>query len=173
MFTLFDLIRVLAIAGVAVSLGAIGWNTFGTLGCVLGVAFGFVLGGIIGQLPLLVGLKWISLRFDRMTDEQLVDELHDPACLTPNILLLELNRRGYDIHRELPFVQSFLASDQMHRRTAGWAALTSALPQLAGRISGYNPTAPVADCRWKCRALLDGTAQCGESEPPKTRDFTS
>ena len=106
MFTLFDLIRVLAIVGGAVFLGAMGWNTFGVLGCVLGVAFGFVLGGITGQLPLLVCLKWISRRFDRMTDVELVDEFHDRKCLISNILLLELKRRSCNIQRELPFVHN-------------------------------------------------------------------
>jgi hypothetical protein len=173
MFTLFDLIRLLAIVGGASVLGAIGWNTFGMLGCVVGVLLGFVLGAIIGQLPLLVVLKWMSRRFDRMTDEQLVDELHNPGCLTPNILLLELNQRGYNIQRELPFVQSLLASDEMHRRTAGWAALTSAFPDLVDRISGYSPTAPAADCQMKSRALLDATEQSREPERPMTRDLKS
>jgi hypothetical protein len=33
-----------------------------------------------------------------------------------------LNRRGYVIRRELPHVHTLLASSEMHRRTAGWAA---------------------------------------------------
>lgn len=173
MFTLFDLIRLLAIVGGASVLGAIGWNTFGMLGCIVGVPLGFAIGAIIGQLPLIVGLKWMSRRFDRMTNGQLVDELHDPACLTPNILLLELNRRGSDIQRELPFVQSLLASDEMHRRTAGWAALTSAFPELVGRIPGYNPTATAAECQAKCESLLDATEQSGQPEPPMTRNVKS
>jgi hypothetical protein len=77
---------------------------------------------IVGQLPLIVGLKWMSRQFDRPTDEQLVDKLHDPTCLTINMVLLELNRRGYSIRRELPFIQSLLASDEMYRRIARWAA---------------------------------------------------
>ena len=126
MFTLFDLIRLLAVVPGTITPGVAGWHTFGFVGSVVGVPAGLVFGAIIGQLPLIVILKWMSRRFDRMTDEQLVGELHDPACLAPNIPLLELNRRGSDIQRELLFVQSLLASDEMHCRTAGWAALTSA-----------------------------------------------
>jgi len=90
-----------------------------------------------------------------MTNEQLFDELHDPACLPPNILLLELRRRGCDISSELPFICSLLASEEMPRRTAGWAALTSAFPELVGRISGYSPTATAADCQTRCEPLME------------------
>jgi hypothetical protein len=148
MFTLFDLIRLIAAVGVAVVLGSTGWNTFGILGFVVGVPIGFVVGAMIGQMPLI-------------------------ACLTPNVLLLELNRRGSDIQRELPFVQSLLASDEMHRRTAGWAALNSAFPDLVDRIPAYNPTATTAECKAECKPLLNATGQSGEPEPPVTRDLKS
>ncbi|MEZ6040619.1 MAG: glycine zipper domain-containing protein [Planctomycetaceae bacterium] len=157
MLTLFDLIRLIGALVGAVVFGSTGWNTLGILGCVVGAPVGLVVGAMIGQMPLIVCLKWMSRRFDRMTDEQLEGELHDPACLTPNILLLELNRRGFDIRRELPFVQSLLASDEMHRRTAGWAALNSAFPELVGRIPSYNPTATTAECKAECEPLLNAT----------------
>jgi len=173
MFTLFDLIRLLAIVGGTVMLCVAGWNTFGIAGCIVGVPLGFMLGSMIGQLPLIVGLKWMSRRFDRMTDEQLIDELHDPACLTPNLLLLEMNQRGSDIKRELPFVQSLLGSAEMHRRTAGWAALTSAFPELVDRIPGYNPTSTAAECKEKCRPLLHATEPGDEPEPSMTRNSKS
>lgn len=162
MFTLFDLIRLLAIVCGVVALGSIGRNTFGVLGCVIGVPIGFVFGALIGQLPLVVVLKLMSRRFGSMTVEELVNDLHGNACLAPNILLLELNRRGVDIQCELPFVQSLLASNEMHRRMAGWAALTSAFPELVGRIPGYSPTATTAECQAKCKPLLDVTEQNGE-----------
>jgi hypothetical protein len=141
MFTLFDLFRLLAATGGAFALGLAGLDAFGILGCVVGIPIGLVLGAMIGQLPLVACLRWIALRFVRMTDEQLVDELHDPACLTPNILLLELS----------------LASEEKHRRIFGWAALTSAFPELVSRISGYDPTATTAECRDNCKSLLETT----------------
>jgi hypothetical protein len=157
MFTLFDLIRLLAIVGGAAVLGIIGWDKLGIVGCAIGIPVGLILGGMIGQLPLMIGLKWMSRRFDRMTDDELLAELHDTNCFTPNVHLLELSRRGYDIQRELPYVHSLLASTEMHRRTAGWAALTSAFPDLADKIAGYNPTAQTDDCQMKCKPLLDAT----------------
>ena len=160
MFTLFDLIRLLAAAGGAIILGVTGWNTFGILGCVVGIPTGLVVGAVVGQLPLVVCVRLITRQFGRMTDEQLVDELHDPGCLTPNLLLLELNRRGYDIQRELPFVQSLLASDEVHRRAAGWAALTSVFPELVDQIPDYCPTATTAECKANCELLLNSTEQC-------------
>ncbi|MEM1071158.1 MAG: hypothetical protein AAGI63_19790 [Planctomycetota bacterium] len=173
MFTLFDLIRLLVTVGSAVVLGSTGWSMFGLVGCIVGVPCGLMLGAAIGQLPLIIGLKWLSRRFDRMTDQQLVDELHDPACLIPNLLLLELRRRGCNIDRELPLVQSLLASDEISRRTAGWAALNSAFPELVGRIPGYNPTSTTAVCQAKCKPLLTATKQSHEPEPPMTRNLKS
>jgi hypothetical protein len=170
MFTLFNLIQLLAIIAGSALLGVIGWNKFGMAGCVVGVLLGFTLGAVVGQLPLIVILKWMSRRFLRMTNEQLVAELRSSACVTPNIVLLELNRRGYDIQHELPFVLSLLASDEMHRRAAGWAALTSAFPEIVDRISDYNPTASTADCQLKCRGLLDATEGSREPERPMTRE---
>ena len=164
MFTLYHLIRLLGMVGGATALGAVGWNTFGLPGCVAGAPFGLVLGAIVGQLPLVIALKLLSQRLEQMTDEQLTDELHDPACRTPNLLLLELNRRGVDIQRELHFVQSLLASDEMHRRVAGFAALTSAFPELLDRIPDYSPTATTAECRAKAKGLL-----VNELKPEGTR----
>ena len=166
MFTIFELMRLLAMMGGAAVLGIIGWDKFGIIGCAIGIPVGLIIGGMLGQLPLVFGLKWMSRRFDRMTDDDLLSELHDADCFTPNIHLLELNRRGYDIRRELPHVHALLASSEMHRRTAGWAALTSAFPDLADTIGGYNPTAPSAECQKKCEPLLDATEQCDE---PKSR----
>lgn len=77
------------------------------IGCAIGAPLGLLFGGIVGQLPIIIGLKLISRRFDRMTTNELVAELHDSHCMTPNLLLLELDRRGYDIQVELPFVPSF------------------------------------------------------------------
>lgn len=173
MFTVFDLIRLLAILVGSLLLGTIGWNKFGVIGCILGVPFGFVIGAIVGQLPLIVVQKCISRRFDRMTNDQLIGELHSPTCLIPNILLLELNRRGYNIQTEIPFVQRLLVSEEMHRRTAGWAASTSAFPELVGRIPNDNPTATAADCQLASSGLLDATEQSDPPKSPVSRDSES
>jgi hypothetical protein len=170
---MFVLIRSLAIGAGVIAGGSIGWNRFGILGCVAGALIGFLSGAVIGQLPLLVGLKRMSRQFDRMTDEQLSEYLHDRECLATNLVLLELDRRGSDIQRELPFVHSLLASDEVQRRTRGWAALMSAFPELVGRVPGYSPTATTAECRAKCEPLLNATEKSDEREPPVTRDLRS
>jgi hypothetical protein len=172
-FTLFDLIRLFAILVGSFLLGTIGWNKFGVVGCILGVPLGFVIGAIVGRLPLIIVLKCISRRFDRMTNDELIGELHSPTCLIPNILLLELKRRGYNVQTEIPFVQTLLVSDEMHRRTAGWAALTSVFPELVGRIPNYNPTATASDCQLASRGLLDATEQSAPPKSPVGRDFES
>jgi len=119
MFTMFDLIRLLTIVCGAVLLGIFGWNQFGIIGCATGIPVGLLLGALLGQLPLWIRLKWISRRFDRMTDDELLAELHDANCFTPNIHLLELKRRGYDIRLELQHIHALLTSPEMNKRTVG------------------------------------------------------
>ena len=166
MFTCFHLVRLVAALGIAAVLGGYGWDNFGLLGCVAGIPTGLILGGMIGQLPLLVGLKILAYRFGRMSDDELVSELRDPKCLTPNVHLLELNRRGYDIRQELPCVHSLLASPNVDRRTTGWAALISAFPDLVATVPGYCPTASTGECQQRCMPLLNVTETRDE---PKTR----
>jgi hypothetical protein len=155
MFTVFDLIRLLAMLLGAVVLGVFGWHKLGVIGTLLGVPVGLVVGGMLGQLPLIVLLKSMSRRFEKMTNDELLAELHDPTCFTPNVHLLELNRRGYEIRRELPYIHSLRTSTESHRRTAGWAALTSVFPELVDLIDGYNPTASTVECQTRCKALLE------------------
>ncbi len=145
--------------GGAACVGILGWNSFGIIGCAIGVPVGLILGGLLGQIPLVVGLNWISRRFDRLTNDELLAQLHDANCCTPNLHLLELNRRGYDIRRELPHVHSLLVSPDMNRRTKGWAALISAFPEMVDIIPGYNPTTSTSECQETCKTLLAATEQ--------------
>lgn len=153
MFTLFDLLRLIGFLGGAFVGGSLGWEWLGVFGLVLGGAGGFFVGGFVGQLPLICALKFVSRKFDAMTSDDLRQQLHAPDCLAPNVLLLELRRRGEDIQSELTFLHSLLVSDEMFRRTAGWAALTSAFPELVHRIPNYNPTGTPAECRKNCELL--------------------
>lgn len=166
MFTCFHLFRLVAAFEGAAVLGGFGWENFGFFGCAVGIPAGLMLGGLIGQLPLLIVLKILRLKFGRMSDDELVSELRDPKCLTPNVHLLELNRRGHDIQQELPYIHSLLASQDIDRRTTGWAALTSAFPELVERVPDYSPTAPASECRQRCMPLLNTTEP---SDEPKTQ----
>jgi len=155
MFTLFDLFRLASMIGGAALLGALGWRHMGIVGCVVGIPVGWILGGLIGQLPFIIGLTWIARRLQQQTNDELLDELHSGRCPTPNLHLLELGRRGYDIQRELPFIHNLLSSDDMNQRMKGWVVLTSAFPEFVEQIPDYNPTAPTEDCRINCRPLAD------------------
>ena len=159
MFTAFDLIRLLATVVGAYVLGRFGWHRFGIIGGVLGVPIGLILGRLLGQLPLVIAIKFVSRDFDRFTDAELLAKLHHADCLIPNLYLLKLKQRGYDIRQELPYIQSLLASTEIHRRTAGWAALNSVFPDLVVRIKEYAPTATTVECQEKSKPLLDAMEQ--------------
>ena len=133
------------------------------------VALGLILGWLLGQIPLTVGLQLIAFRLDRLTIDELVGELHHVDCPTPNLHLLELRRRGYDILRELSFVHTLLTSTDMNRRSKGWAAVRSAFPDCVETIAGYDPCATALDCQEKCKALPISIKPSGEPEPPITR----
>ena len=152
MFTLFELLGFIG----GTMLGATyGWKWLGLIGLILGGAGGFLAGGIVGRLPLIISLNVLLRKLQAMTNEELRRHMRDNDCLTPNIVLLELDRRGEDIVEELPFVCSLLTSDDRSRRTFGWAALTSAFPDYVQKIPGYNPTASISTCRDKCKPLTD------------------
>ena len=166
MFTLFELIRLLAMVGCAIAFAILAGRDFGISGCVAGATAGLFFGAVVGQLPLTLALYWMSRRFRRMTDDELLAELHDANCLTPNLHLLELKRRGKEIQRELPYIYLLLASTDMRKRTMGWAALTSVFPELVSSIRGYNPTDPTDECQTKCKPLLNASDHEDEMKQP-------
>ena len=165
MFTLFDVLRLLGFASGAILGGRWGWQWFGALGALVGGLGGFFVGGILGNLPFIVGLKLVERKLNRMSNQVLREYLHEPHCLTPNLVLLELDSRGEDINSELPYVHALLASEDMTRRTAGWAALTSAFPHLVETIPNYRPT----DATDKCQQACGGLLIAAETEPIPNR----
>ena len=165
MLTLFDLLRFFATLGGGTVIGIYGFAKLGVVGILIGVPVGLILGGITGRLLFIVALRLMCREFDGLTDAEMVSRLHEADCLTPNLHLLELRRRGYDISKELPHVHSLLTSPQLDRRTAGWAALTSAFPDLVDIIKGYDPTAGTDDCQKYCKPLLDATEPKVAAEP--------
>jgi hypothetical protein len=173
MITLFDLIRWLAMVVSAVVLAAFGWGQFGILGGLIGFPLGLILGWLLGRIPLTVGLQLIAFRLDRLTIDELVAELHHVDCPTPNLHLLELKRRGYDVLRELSVVHTLLTSTDMNRRGKGWAAIISAFPDCVETIAGYDPCATALDCQEKCKALPISTEPSREPEPQITRVLES
>ena len=138
MFTVFHLFRLVGVlAGIPIG-AKLGSRLGGPVGVVLGAVLGAVLGYVLSSLPeLLVVRAWAREYSGKSTDE-LRAELHGVGCLTVNLHLLELRRRGEDINGELPFLLDLLCSDSRERRIRGWAALTSVFPDAAASIVSYH-----------------------------------
>jgi len=156
MFTLFDMLRLFGFLGGAALGARIGFLGYGVFGAIIGGATGLTLGGIIGQLPILLVLRMRVRQFRGMTNDELRTLLHNEDCITLNVVLLELKRRGADIENELGFVCSLLTSSEMSRRVTGWAALTSVFPSVANKIPDYSPARPVEQCRRDGNVISDG-----------------
>jgi hypothetical protein len=153
MFTLF---HVFELAGPVLGAGTgfvVGLRLFGEVGCVVGLLAGGVTGFVLARLPERMVLKSLARKLAPMSAKELRAHLRSRECLTTNIVFLELRRRGEDIHQELPIVLDMLVSDSSGRRGAGWAALSSAFPDLARKVRGYRPNESVAECRKKTEVL--------------------
>ena len=146
MFTLFHLIRLISIL-VGISLGwSCGKHLFGIIGAIIGVVLGFVLGSIVGYIPEWLVLKSIVPKLNKMSEEELRRKITDKECFIPNLILLELDSRGLSIDNHLTDVLNMLRSDDQSRRGFGWAALTSAYPELAKEVKKYNINDSVEQC---------------------------
>jgi hypothetical protein len=146
MFTLFHLIRLIAIVA-GVSYGwTYGNRLLGIAGAVVGVPLGFILGNIVGWIPERLALKSSVAKLRRLSEEELRAQIRNPACCIPNLFLLELNSRGLSIDEHVIDVMYMMRSDDAARRGFGWAALTSAFPELAKEVRGYRINDPVETC---------------------------
>ena len=153
MFTLFDLLILLSIVGGAILGGRAGYNYFGTIGAVVGVLTGGRGGLAIGRIPKRLALWAVRRELAAKTSDALRASLRSPDCMTSNLVLLELQRRGEAIRPELPIVLDMLVSEDTSRRGFGWAALTSAFPELAGQVRHYRINDSVDECRRKTEVL--------------------
>ena len=130
-----------------------GARLLGTPGGVMGGVLGCVVGFVAGRLPFILGLRRLSRDLAANTTAELRADVRSPDCPTPNVVLLELLSRGEDIRSELPAVLHLLTSEDFGRRGAGWAALTSAFPELAASLSDYRLDDTVEACRRKTDRL--------------------
>jgi hypothetical protein len=126
---------------------------FGVAGGVIGGLLGGYLGLRVGRIPELLVLRSLKRDLSSKTVPELRAYLHSPACLTPNCVLLELRSRGEDSRQELPVVADLLSSEDVGRRGHGWAALTSAFPELVGQIRDYRIGDSAEECRRKTEIL--------------------
>jgi hypothetical protein len=171
MLTLFDILPLCG-ACIGLALGATGGaGLLGTPGGVIGAVVGCAVGFVAGRLPFLLRLRRLSRDLAAKSTAELRADLRNPNCPTPNLVLLELRRRGEDIRAELPVVLDLLASEDFGRRGTGWAALTSAFPELAVSLSDYRLDDPVEECRRKTgRLRVEAEPQNGvgsQARPPR------
>jgi hypothetical protein len=115
---------------------------------------GGILGLKFGRLPLFLTIKFLRRDLSKKTVEQLRAELHNPNCLAPNVLILELGTRGEKVEQELPVVLDLLCSPLRDRRIRGWHALASVFPERAKIISDYRIDDSVEKRQEKIQKIL-------------------
>ena len=117
--------------------GAMGASSFSVLGGVVGAITGGYAGLVVGSLPEFFALRSLARDIGGKTSGELREYLHREECKVPNVVLLELKRRGEEIRSELSVVLDLLVSENMDKQSRGWAALESAFPELAQQIPQY------------------------------------
>jgi hypothetical protein len=153
MLTLFHVLPLLgAFAGLAIGIGE-GGRLFGMVGAVGGAIIGCYFGFVAGRLPFALGLWAVRRQLAAKSVVELRADLRDPNCFIANVVLLELHRRGEDIRPELSVVLDMLVSEDFGRRGQGWAALSSAFPDMAVSITDYRINDSVVECRRKTEFL--------------------
>jgi hypothetical protein len=125
----------------------------GGFGALIGALVGGILGRMGGRLLLMGTVKLLHRDFSKKTVEELRTMLHDPNCLAPNVLILELGTRGEKMEQELPVVLGLLCSPMRDRRIRGWHALASVFPERAKIVSDYRIDDPVEKCQEKIRKI--------------------
>jgi hypothetical protein len=138
MFSMFDVFKlVLPIAGIVY--GAwLGYARGGWLPAVVGAVLGGVTGYIAARLVLVVPQALLSRSLRRRSTGELQAELRSGKSLAPNVLLMELRRRGAAGKEDLASVFDLLVADALEQRSRGLAALRSAYPELAAKIPEYR-----------------------------------
>lgn len=157
MFTLFHLIELQGTA-LGIFLGAMaGGRRFGILGGLAGALVGGIIGRVCGRLPFRI-TGWVLFRdLRRKSPEALWAMLRDNECVMPNLVLLELRRRGEDRGEGLRLILGMLVSEDRPRRFLGWTALRSVFPDQAAHLDDYNPDAS-ADLRRAVVARLEAAS---------------
>jgi len=153
MFTIFHLLVLVGFVYGAIFGAHAGSALCGTVGGVVGAIAGCIVGVCVGRIPGFLTLLWLARGLRSKSTSELKSDLRSESCVTPNCVLLELQRRGENIRPELPVVLDMLISENVGRRGLGWAALTSAFPDLAKQIQDYRIQDSVDDCRKKTNIL--------------------
>lgn len=128
------------------------------------MALGGCAGFLVGRLPQRVVLRSLCRSLALKTSDELHSFLHDPDCPIPNLVLLELQRRGEDLRSELGAILNLLVSGDVARRARGLAAMAAAFPHLGGLAADYHLDDSVADCRRITEGLQSVAAD--SAKPP-------
>ena len=158
MFTIFHVLLLvgMVLGGVfGYRLGVLVNIPLGIVGAIVGVPVGF----LIGQLPLLLSLRFASREFQSFTVDELRVMLKSKEHLAPNLLLLELASRGEDIEPDLPIVIELLTAESPDDRMRGWHALASAFPDRAQMIKDYRFTESRDMCRKRALPIMPAATE--------------
>lgn len=140
MFTIFHVFRLVGpISGVL-----FGFNSgrhFGIAGTLVGAVVGCCVGLLAGRLPSHMADWFMFRRLKAQSTQQLWSDLQGDACLTPNYVLFELQRRGEPMEQGLEVVLSMLTSEDRPRRLLGFAAFLTGFPEFGAQMCEYNPDA--------------------------------
>jgi hypothetical protein len=148
--TLFDVLPSFGAATAAALGAALGARLIGIGGAAMGAAVGCMLGMIVGSMPYLLSLRLLRRSYNKKSVADLRADLRRPDCFNANTILLELKARGEDIRTDLPIVLDLLTADDAMMRPIGWAALTTAYPELAATIPNYR----IFDTPENCRKIV-------------------
>jgi hypothetical protein len=116
----------------------LGFERGGVLPAIVGAVVGGVTGVLVSRLTLTIPLALIARSLKRRSTADLRSELHSKASLAPNVLLVELRRRGEASEEDLAVVLDLLLDDSLEQRSRGLAALRTAYPELAAKIPEYH-----------------------------------
>ena len=153
--TIFEIIPLaLIIFGIVfgVKLG----SRYGDVAAGIGAVVGGVLGLFCWRLPLYWTATFLDRKrdFSRKTVEELRAMLRDPNCRVPNVVLLELAKRGQNMKQELPLVFDMLTSPLPERRYLGRRTLVSVFPERARLVGNYRADESVEKCKEKVWKIL-------------------
>lgn len=153
---MLSIFHIFALAGLVFGASFGAWEgagRSGAVGLVIGAVAGGLIGLVLGRIPGWLMLRSVAHDLGSKSSDELRGYLRSPGCLTPNCVLLELQRRAEDTRPEIPVILDLLVSTDIRRRSRGWAALNSAFPELAGEISNYCAEDPLEECQRKTEPL--------------------
>lgn len=155
MITFYDLIAII-LPLVGIMFGVMFIKDFGIWWGIIIMIAGGLIGRWLGRLPTRLLIRNERRKMAHLTVDELRQHLYKPLFsggYTSNFLLLELRARGEDITEHIDLILNMLKDKSNLCRTLGYTALLSAYPHLANKMSGYNPSMPVEDCKTKVTEL--------------------